>query len=52
MGIELESLPQDYKDVAIDRYREDFDRSLEAVQQSFFEFNFPDVGSEECFQKV
>ena len=52
LGAEFDELPPAYKEVAIEKYREDLEKSLKAVQQSFMDFSFPDVGDDSCFESV
>ena len=50
-GASFDEMPPAYKEVAVEKYLEDLQSSLETVKASFLEFNF-DVGEDNCFDSV
>lgn len=48
----FEEMPEDYRAIAVEKYREDYARSLATVSESFMEIKSPSIGADNCFSSV
>ena len=48
----FEEMPDDYKAIAIEKYRDDYTRSLATVSESFMQIKSPSLDADNCFSSV